>query len=170
MNSRRKTLCRVLSILCLAALLLPILAGVTANAAGRETGLPTKLSIGTELPVKNLYIPSVPGKESRKPHPGKEGLLGVEGMDAALLRRLLAAVGEAEAAPRSGSPITYADLYELGLSGTSGAAERRRGLLHSTGLPLRLSKRALLQVLNSLYTREELEALCRQLPPPTQQP
>ena len=41
MNSRRKTLCRVLSILCLAALLLPILAGVTANAAGRETGLPT---------------------------------------------------------------------------------------------------------------------------------
>ena len=55
MNSRRKTLCRVLSILCLAALLLPILAGVTANAAGRETGLPTKLSIGSKLPVKNLY-------------------------------------------------------------------------------------------------------------------
>lgn len=126
--------------------------------------------IAQGLPVKNLYIPSVSGKESRKPHPGKEGLLGVEGMDAALLRRLLAAVGEAEAAPRSGSPITYADLYELGISGTQGAAERRRGLLQRTGLPLRLGKRALLQVLNSLYTREELAVLCAQLPPPTQQP
>ena len=31
--------------------------------------------------VLQAYIPAVPGKEPRKPEPGKEGLLGVEGVD-----------------------------------------------------------------------------------------
>lgn len=116
--------------------------------------------IGQNISVKNIYIPSIAGKESRKPHAGKEGLLGVEGIDAALLRRLLREAGESEASPRSGRTITYADLYELGVSGTPGAAERRRALLHTAGLPLRLSKKALLEVVNSLYTYEEFAALC----------
>lgn len=118
--------------------------------------------IAQGLPVKNVYIPSLPGKERRKPHPGKEGLLGVEGMEAATLRALLAAAGQA-AAPRAGRAITYADLYALGVSGTQGAAGRRRALLQSIGLPLRLSKKALLQVLNSLYSYQEFADICRDL-------
>ena len=35
--------------------------------------------------VLQAYIPAVPGKEPRKPEPGKEGLLGVEGVDDALI-------------------------------------------------------------------------------------
>ena len=35
--------------------------------------------------VKHAYIPDVPGKEKRKPAPGKEGKLGVEGMPPELL-------------------------------------------------------------------------------------
>ncbi len=123
--------------------------------------------IAQGLPVKNIYIPSIAGKESRKAHPGKEGLLGVEGMNIDLLRRLLAQAGQQIAAPRAGSAITYADLYELGVSGTPGAAQRRRALLGSIGLPLRLSKKALLEVLNSLYTKEEFAAVCAQTDPST---
>ena len=118
--------------------------------------------IAQNVPVRNIYIPGIAGKESRKSHPGKEGLLGVEGIDAELLRRLLRQAGiEREAAPRSGRQITYADLYQLGISGTDGAADRRRTLLERIGLPLRLSKKALLEVLNSLYTYEEFCAICR---------
>ena len=118
--------------------------------------------IAQNVSVKNVYIPSVAGKESRKPHAGKEGLLGVEGIDADTLRRLLEKAGETEAPPRSGRSITYADLFELGISGTAGAADRRRALLHKTGLPLRLSKKALLEVVNSLYTYEEFVEICAQ--------
>jgi ribonuclease M5 len=53
-------------------------------------------------------------------------------------------------------------LYELGISGTAGAADRRRALLQKTGLPLRLSKKALLEVVNSLYTYEEFAQICTQ--------
>lgn len=116
--------------------------------------------IAQNVPVKNVYIPSIAGKESRKPHAGKEGLLGVEGINAELLRSLLEKAGETEAPPRSGRSITYADLYELGISGTAGAADRRRALLQKAGLPLRLSKKALLEVVNSLYTYEEFAQIC----------
>ena len=44
--------------------------------------------------VKHAYIPDVPGKERRKPAPGKEGKLGVEGMEPEVL---LAALRNAEA-------------------------------------------------------------------------
>ncbi len=118
--------------------------------------------IAQNVPVKNVYIPNVAGKESRKSHAGKEGLLGVEGMDAALLRRLLEQAGEKEVPARAGRDITYADLYELGVSGTAGAAQRRRDLLQKAGLPLRLSKKALLDVVNSLYSYEEFAQLCRE--------
>ena len=37
--------------------------------------------------VLQAYVPAVPGKESRKAQPGKEGLLGVEGVDDALICR-----------------------------------------------------------------------------------
>lgn len=116
--------------------------------------------IAQNVSVKNVYIPSVVGKESRKPHAGKEGLLGVEGMNAELLRSLLAKAGETEAPPRTGREITYADLYELGISGTTGASDRRRALLEKAGLPLRLSKKALLEVVNSLYSYDEFANLC----------
>ena len=62
-------------------------------------------------------------------------------------------------APRTGRAITYADLYELGLSGTQGAAGARRRVLQRAGLPPRLSKKALCAALSSLYTYEEFRAL-----------
>ena len=46
-------------------------------------------------------------------------------------------------------------IRDRGLSGTEGSAGVRRAWLQSLGLPPRLSKKALCEVLNSLYTYEE---------------
>lgn len=114
--------------------------------------------------IKNVYIPSVKGKEARKAVPSKEGLLGVEGMPAQLLYQALETAGATKVPDRAGRPITFTDLYELGISGTPDSAEKRRKLLLRLGLPLRLSKKALVEVLNSLYSYEEFCALARPKP------
>ncbi len=114
--------------------------------------------------VRQAYVPAVPGKESRKEQPGREGLLGVEGLPAATLRKAVLDAGAEPAAPRAGRPITYADLYAWGLSGTAGSQQARFALLRRLSLPPRLSKRALCQVLNSLHTWEEIEELCKGAP------
>ena len=119
--------------------------------------------------VLQAYVPAIPGKEARKAQPGKEGLLGVEGIsDDQLLQSLHDALQSAPTeSPVDSSdnvqPITYTDLYEWGLSGTANSAERRRRLLQRLGLPPRLSKKELLQVLTTLYTRESLAQQIAQL-------
>ena len=110
--------------------------------------------------LKHAYIPDVLGKEKRKAAPGKEGKLGVEGMDPATLLSVLRRCGatfetEGEETP-AGEPITKADLFALGLSGGSGSAERRKALAKALDLPEHLNPNALLDVLNLLTTREEL--------------
>lgn len=116
--------------------------------------------VGAEY-VLQAYVPAIPGKESRKEVPGKEGLLGVEGVsDEIILQSLQDALKSrpSSAAVTDTAPqaITYTDLYEWGISGTANSAERRRILLRQLGLPPRLSKKELLQVLSTLYTRESL--------------
>ena len=115
--------------------------------------------------VAQAYVPALPGKERRKALPGKEGLLGVEGVPDELVRQsLLDALGpEADqtAPPAAGRPITYSDLYDWGLSGTAGAAERKYRLLAALGLPPRLSKKEMLEVFNRLYTFEQLDELLK---------
>lgn len=112
--------------------------------------------------VKHAYVPDVYGKERRKRQAGKEGKLGVEGMRPEVLEEALRRAGAtfldegaAEALPRR--PITKADLFALGLSGGPGAGERRKALMKALDLPERMSPNALLEVLNALYSYEELE-------------
>lgn len=122
--------------------------------------------------VLQAYVPAQKGKEKRKAEPGKEGLLGVEGIDSELLydilQALLADADKTDAPPPAEEiprrEITYTDLFTWGLSGTEGAAERKAALLKQLGLPPRLSKKAMVQVLNRLHTWEELDALVRSLP------
>ena len=112
--------------------------------------------------VKHAYIPDVYGKERRKRAPGKEGKLGVEGMPPrvlldALLRAGATVEGE-EAAPPRGQ-LTAADLFRLGLTGRPDSALRRQELLRRLALPEHLNTKALLTVLNALYTPADVEAL-----------
>ena len=132
-----------------------------SDAAGFKTRHFVTGLVGAQN-VLQAYVPAVPGKESRKAQPGREGLLGVEGVDDALilqgLQTALAGAADTAAADRS---ITYTDLYEWGISGTANSADNRRKLLHRLGLPPRLSKKELLDVLNILYTYESLDAEIR---------
>lgn len=118
--------------------------------------------------VRQAYVPAIPGKESRKAEPGKEGLLGVEGIGDELilhaLQTALASVPDDIAGiPDNPRPITYTDLYEWGISGTANSADRRRSLLKRLGLPPRLSKKELLSVLNTLYTFDSLDTELRRM-------
>ena len=117
--------------------------------------------------VKHAYVPDIYGKERRKRQGGKEGKLGVEGMRPEVLEAALRRAGatfldeEGEGAAQAGRPITKADFVALGLSGGPGAADRRRALLQRLELPEHLSPNAMLEVLNALFTREELDGLLR---------
>ncbi len=120
--------------------------------------------------VKHAYIPDVPGRERRKKAASKAGTLGVEGMSPEVLvealRRAGAMLEGEEGACRAGGEITPAVLYELGLAGREGSAELRRALLGKLGLPEKLKGAAMRDVLNALYTREEIEAVLRDLRAP----
>lgn len=114
--------------------------------------------------VKHAYIPDRFGKEKRKRTAGKEGKLGVEGMSPDVLLEVLRKAGatfleEDEAARPARTPLTKADLFLMGLSGVSDAAEQRSALLKRLDLPERMSANAMLDVLNALYGREGLAEL-----------
>ena len=115
--------------------------------------------------LKHAYIPDMMGKERRKRTPGKEGKLGVEGMNpdtiVEALRRAGATIEGQEAV--AASQITKQDLMELGLSGGADASSKRLALLKKLDLPEHMSSNAMLQALNLLYTLEELTELVREL-------
>lgn len=114
--------------------------------------------------IVDVYIPDLYGKERRKQHPSREGKLGVEGIPEAVLLEALekAGIGVREVQERA-DPITKLDLYELGLSGGAQSAVRRAELMKRLELPEHLSANALVTVLASLYSREELYRLCASL-------
>lgn len=120
-------------------------------------------NIVPEQQILHAYIPDIYGKERRKAAPSKEGKLGVEGVDTQTLETALMRCGAFQSADGRAAKreIAYADLYEAGLSGKEGAAEKRRDLLISLGLPARLTGKSFLQVLNTFMTYEDF---CKQLP------
>lgn len=114
--------------------------------------------------LKHAYIPDIPGKERRKSAPGREGKLGVEGMTPEVILAALRNAGatiEGEETTSSGG-ITKQDLMALRLSGGSNAGEKRKALLEKLNLPEHMSANAMLQALNLLYTREELEQILKE--------
>ncbi len=109
--------------------------------------------------LKHAYAPDIYGKEKRKKTASKEGKLGVEGMKPEVLREALIRAGatvEGAEMKTQSAGINKADMYEAGLSGCAGSAERREKLAARLGLPKKLSADALMQVLNTLYNREEI--------------
>ena len=120
-----------------------------------------------ETGVLHAYIPDLPGKEKRKAAPGKEGLLGVEGMTPEILLKALRDAGaefaDGSTPPPAREPITKQDLFALGLSGGPESAKKRAALLKALSLPAHMSANALLQALNVLFSREEFFAQARRI-------
>ena len=108
--------------------------------------------------VKQAYIPDIYGKEKRKKTAGKEGKLGVEGMEPAVLIEALRRAGatflDEDAPVDKGEPLTRADLMDLGLIG-AGSREKRQSLLKQLALPEHMSTGAMLEAVNLLMGREE---------------
>lgn len=114
----------------------------------------------------HIYIPEIFGKERRKAAPGAQGLLGVEGIPADILRKAFADAGvivEEGQRPSHQKAITKGDLYLLGLYGQPNSTQRRRMLQKQLGLPQGLSANALPGVLSRMITREELAKLAAKL-------
>ncbi len=112
----------------------------------------------------HIYTPAIKGKERRKTAPSKAGNLGVEGIDAVILRDLLAPYvqndSDATAPTVVRSVITKADLYAVGLSGRPDSAEKRKEFARAVGFPEDISATALITALELLYTKEEFFELC----------
>lgn len=112
--------------------------------------------------ITNVYIPTVKGKEPRKSSPSKEGFLGVEGINRQTLRKCFEDANLVNnnlsiQLNRNSEPLTFTDLYQLGLSGTDNASQNRKRLSAYMNIPEKLSKKALLEVLNRMSNREEIE-------------
>lgn len=115
--------------------------------------------------IYNLYIPQIAGKEKRKKSPSKAGTLGVEGMDAALLRELFEKFADRHAVlQKQRDPITKADFFADGLTGKEGSTARRNMLCSALSLPQDMTPKALLAAINLLMSREEYQAAVANLP------
>ena len=111
----------------------------------------------------HAYIPDIYGKERRKAAPGKEGKLGLEGMNREVILSALENCG-ATLQMDSKPAITKQELFSLGLSGRANSSTLRKVLLEKLNLPEHMSTNAMLQALNVLYSPEELKSIIESLP------
>lgn len=124
--------------------------------------------IKSAIPAKHLkhaYTPDIFGKERRKTAPGKEGKLGVEGMDREVILESLRRAGatfDGETVTTD-TQITKQDMMHLGLSGGKDSSAKRIALMKMLKLPERLSANAFLEAVNLLCTREEFLSLTEKL-------
>jgi len=114
--------------------------------------------------LKHAYVPDIMGKERRKRAPGKEGKLGVEGMNRDIILEALRRAGATIEGEEgiSSHQITKQDLMALGLSGAVGSSEKRLALLKRLELPEHMSSNAMLQALNLLMNLDDLQHLLKE--------
>lgn len=131
-------------------------------------GLVIRNHIKSAIPnhlLKHAYVPDIMGKERRKAKPGKEGKLGVEGMNKEVILEALRRSGatfEGKSSPVS-REITKQDMVELGLSGGNDSSGKRLLLQKKLNFPENMSANALLQALNLLYDLDELTQIVESL-------
>ena len=115
--------------------------------------------IGSAVPkdrLIQLYSPQIKGTEKRKSTPSAEGTLGVEGMERELLYELLLPYEDGERVQMAESnPLSKADFYEDGLSGTDDSAAKRDEFARSIGLPTGMTANALLAAARLILTYDE---------------
>ena len=114
--------------------------------------------------VSNAFVPDIPGKERRKEHASRQGLLGVEGMRPEVILEALRQAGATfDEASDEKETLSSADFYALGLSGKTGSSALREKLAESLNLPKGISQSDLRKLLSGMMSREELAALVSQL-------
>lgn len=114
--------------------------------------------------VYHAYTPDLYGKERRKSRPSREGKLGVEGVpDQVIIEAVRrSGVPMEEGASRQRSSMIKSDFLDWGLAGP-GSAARRKKLLAALELPEDMTANALLEAVNVLCSRWEVQQLCQTL-------
>ncbi len=115
--------------------------------------------------IKNVFIPNVSGKEKRKQKPGKENLIGVEGMTTEVLVNAFKAAGIdiVTGTTEKQKPLSKAYLFELGLSGGENSSELRKKICERFDLPLLLSANSLAEILPIITTEKELLSVIEEI-------
>ncbi len=109
--------------------------------------------------VFHAFIPEIKGKEKRKTVPGKEGILGVEGMESSIILEALERSGAtlSDGQRKEKERITKLDLYRAGFYGKEYSKQKREEFLKKNGLPARISANMLVEVINLLFNKKDLE-------------
>jgi ribonuclease M5 len=115
-----------------------------------------------EACIKHAYIPAISGREKRKAKAGREGLIGVEGVDGETIKKALIQAN-ATCGDKSKPALTKTRFFEDGFAGVPGSAERRRMLAKKIGLPEKISANAMIDFINRIYTFEEYLRLIEEL-------
>ena len=105
--------------------------------------------------VRHAYIPDIKGKEKRKNHHSKEGILGVEGVEDETILNSLENAGFVLYEPCNEKKVTKTDFYADGLTGVPDSAQKREKLKKKLNLPRNLSANMLIDVINNLYGYDE---------------
>lgn len=107
----------------------------------------------SEEKIFNAYVPNIFGKEKRKKVPSKEGTLGVEGIDKEVILTAIrnSGISFSDSYEEVARKYIYTatDLFNLGLTGTSGSKERKEKFLESLSLPKYMSNKALILYMNT---------------------
>ena len=113
--------------------------------------------------IFNLYIPKIRGKEKRKTHASKAGLLGVEGMNRDTIEKLLSPFASGKIVKIDKKMTTKLDFFQDGLSGGDNSSALRAKLCEALSLPSDMTAKALLEAVNLLIDREEYKRLVLQI-------
>lgn len=134
--------------------------GILIMTDSDSAGFKIRNFLGGSIPqdrIYHAYIPDIFGKEKRKTQYSKEGKLGVEGVPTQVIVDALEKAGVMyQSNDREKTrEITNIDLYEYGLSGTSGCKQRKEKLLKYLDLPVRLSTSSFVKLLNTFMTYDD---------------
>ena len=113
--------------------------------------------------IHNLYIPKIEGKERRKDHASKAGLLGVEGMEKEELIKILSPFISDKEPIKPTRMITKVDFFQDKLTGFENSSSRRVELCKLAELPDDLTPNALLEALNLLYGYDGYKSLVEKI-------
>ena len=99
--------------------------------------------------IKHVYVPEIAGKEKRKARASAEGLLGVEGIDDAILEKAFEKAGiTSNKTVAAAQRISKLDL---------------KALLKKLDLPQKLSANRLIEIANIMYTYEEFMTIAKEV-------
>ena len=118
-----------------------------SDHAGQKIRNYIKGFCGEGAKIVNVYCPQIRGVERRKDEPSAEGILGVEGLSAEVLKECFARACVEQV--DNSDVYTKGDLYNMGLVGKPDSKKRRAELLRRHGFPEYLSAGELLNLMNS---------------------